>query len=62
MNRVPTSQKLQLTRWNFDWLGLQINKSAAQAHQVLRIGQNGKISVATKLGRAVKHACLAAHQ
>jgi hypothetical protein len=44
-----------------DYLGLQIAQGLFKSEKIFRGGKNSEISIAAKLGCAVKHACLAAH-
>ncbi len=41
---------------------LFVRQRFVESGEILRTGKNGEISVATELGCAVEHACLAAHQ
>ena len=43
-------------------LRLQISYCFFESGEVLRTGKNGEIRIAAKLGCAVEHACLAAHE
>ena len=45
---ATNKMELRLDWIGLDWIGLQINKSAAQAHQVLRIGSLATFAVAAE--------------
>src|SRR5947207_2395380 len=62
MNRVTPSEIFQFKRWNRYRVSPQIRKCLPEARKVFGVRQNRKVGVPAKLGRAVEHARLSAHE
>src|ERR1700722_1521194 len=62
MDCVSLAKILQGKWRNGDGLGLKFGECLAQSRQVGGVGKDDEIGVAAKLGRAVKHARLSAHE
>ena len=62
MNGVATFQIMSFKWRNGDALGVQFAHGKLQSSEVLGVGQDEQIGIPAKLGRAVKHASLTAHQ
>jgi hypothetical protein len=62
VNRVPSLQILMFEGRHGDHPGLELIERVLKTIEVLAGGQDGEIGVAAKLGCAVQHARLTAHQ
>ena len=62
MDRMAAPKKFQRERWDGDGFGPQFGERPAQAREVRGVGEDGEVGVAAKLGRAVEHARLSAHE
>jgi hypothetical protein len=62
MEGVAAPQIFQSKRRNGNGLGAQIGERPPEPREICGIGENGEVGVAAKLGRAVKHARLTAHE
>lgn len=62
MKRVPAPKIFRFKRWNRYRFGPQICKGRPQPRKICGVGEDDKICIAAKLGRAVKHARLSAHE
>ena len=54
MNGVAAPEKFQGERRDGDGSGLQLGQRVAQPREVDRVGDDGEVGVAAKLGRAVE--------
>ena len=62
MDGVAAAEKFQFKRRDGDGFGLQFGQRLSQPREVGGVGEDGEVRVAAKLGRAVKHARLSAHE
>jgi hypothetical protein len=62
MNGVPRMEIGGVKGGNRDHFRLEVIKCSLQTREVCVLGEDREIRVTAKLGRAVKHAGLAAHQ
>jgi hypothetical protein len=62
MNGVAFAKVFQLERRNSDGSGLEFGESFPETSKIGGVGKNCQIGVAAKLGCAVKHAGLTAHE
>jgi hypothetical protein len=62
MDGVAAPEMFEGKRRNGDGFGLQFGERLAQTREIGGVGEDDKTSVAAKLGRAVKHARLSAHE
>jgi hypothetical protein len=62
MNGVPPQEVLGRKRGNGDHLAAQLLDGTSDPREVLLVGKDREIGIATKLRRAVEHASLTAHQ
>ena len=59
---MTSAQILQLKRRHRDGFGIKLGQRLSQTRQIGGISVNGEVGIAAKLGRAVKHASLSAHE
>ena len=62
VNRVPSIKVAPVHWWDRNAFGLEVRKCCGQPIKIVIFGENDDITIAAKLGRAVKHARLAAHK
>ena len=62
MNGVTAAEEFQFKWRDGDRFGLQFCERLAQAREIGGVSKDGEIRVAAKLGRAVEHARLSAHE
>ena len=62
MDGVAAPEIFQFKRRDGDGFGLQVRQRLPQPREIGRVGEDGEVRVAAKLGRAVEHARLSAHE
>ena len=62
MHRMAPAEVFQPERRDRNELGLELGERGAQSREVGGVGENGQVCIAAKLGCAVEHAGLTAHE
>ena len=62
VERMASPEVFKLKRRNGDGVGLKFGQCLAQPHQICGIRQNQEVGIPAKLGCAVEHARLSAHE
>ena len=62
VHSVAALKVLQLKRRNSNAMGIELRQRTGQSRKIVFIGENDNVTIPTKLGRAVEHASLTAHQ